>query len=79
MLTFTVLALLAASGLLYWFRRNFRRSRDRKRRDAAHKEAAALRLKQDRLDCLELERSLAGGKSHSSAPIGLDPATAPRR
>jgi hypothetical protein len=77
-LTLTVLALAAALGLGYWFRRSFRRSRERKRRDAARKDAAALRLKQDRLDCLELERSLAAGKSHSSAPVGLDTAPAPR-
>jgi hypothetical protein len=60
-LTFTALALAAFGALAFWFYRHRQKSTARKQRDKARTAAAALQAEQDRLDCLELERSLGSG------------------
>lgn len=70
MVTFTILALAALLALAWWVRRRVVRSAGRKRLDLQRAEAARLRAEQDRLDCLELERSLSSGPRPSSQRVG---------
>lgn len=77
MVTFSVLALIALAGLGYWIRKKLKGSVGKKQRESARREAAAHLLAQDRLDCLELERSLTAGRTDSSQPLGANPAPVP--
>ena len=67
-LTFTALALAAAGALGFWIRRRMKRSAERKQKEGDRARAAKIRAEQDRLDCLELERSLSAGPPSARRP-----------
>lgn len=78
MVTFLVLGLVALVALGYWIRKRMKSSSGKKRQDGVRREAAARLLEQDRLDCLELEKSLKGRMSSVDEPAAPKPAPSRR-
>jgi hypothetical protein len=77
--TLTLLALGAFAALAFWLRKSIRSRSGNRQKETVRRAAAKQLLEQDRLDCLELERSLRGGLSGRGDDKTAEPARPPHR